>query len=159
MTAGKHASEQESEVERQSLKDAVQQTLDEARMVLPGIQALFGFQLIAIFNQRFSDALSPVGQYLHLTALVSTALAIALVMTPAAYHRQREQRKISATFLRRASAFVAGAMLPLAVGLALDLYVVALLVSDSHLLSCAIAGGLTCVLFGLWWVYPRLGHR
>jgi hypothetical protein len=24
-------------------------------MVLPGIQALFGFQLVAAFNQRFTD--------------------------------------------------------------------------------------------------------
>ncbi len=29
--------------------------IEEARMVLPGIQALFGFQLIAAFNQRFSE--------------------------------------------------------------------------------------------------------
>jgi len=34
-----------------SLKDAVQQLLDEARMVLPGIQTLLGFQLIACFNE------------------------------------------------------------------------------------------------------------
>jgi hypothetical protein len=27
--------------------------IEEARMVLPGIQALFGFQLIAVFNERF----------------------------------------------------------------------------------------------------------
>ncbi|TLG71825.1 hypothetical protein [Methylocystis sp. B8] len=27
--------------------------IEEARMVLPGIQALFGFQLIAVFNNRF----------------------------------------------------------------------------------------------------------
>jgi hypothetical protein len=32
--------------------------VDEARMLLPGIQALFGFQLIAVFNQTFSQILS-----------------------------------------------------------------------------------------------------
>ena len=31
-----------------SLRDEAQMTLDEACMVLPGIQALFGFQLIAM---------------------------------------------------------------------------------------------------------------
>ncbi|MDQ2943358.1 MAG: hypothetical protein M3R21_06785 [Candidatus Dormibacteraeota bacterium] len=40
--------------------------LNEGRMVLPGIQALFGFQLIAVFNQTFSQRLSPAEQYLHL---------------------------------------------------------------------------------------------
>lgn len=34
--------------EHESLKKAVTHTLEEARMILPGVQALFGFQLIAI---------------------------------------------------------------------------------------------------------------
>jgi hypothetical protein len=34
--------------ESPSIKDALQQTRDEARMVLPGIQASFGFRLIAV---------------------------------------------------------------------------------------------------------------
>jgi hypothetical protein len=32
-----------------------QADIEEARMVLPGIQALFGFQLIAVFNERFKE--------------------------------------------------------------------------------------------------------
>ena len=31
--------------------------LDECRMVLPGIQALFGFQLVAVFNRTFWERL------------------------------------------------------------------------------------------------------
>ena len=38
------------EVEQESLKDEIANLIEEARMVLPGIQALFGFQLIAVFN-------------------------------------------------------------------------------------------------------------
>ena len=33
--------------------------LEECRMVLPGIQALFGFQLITVFNSGFFELLSP----------------------------------------------------------------------------------------------------
>ena len=29
------------------------EAIEEARMVLPGIQALFGFQFITVFNERF----------------------------------------------------------------------------------------------------------
>jgi hypothetical protein len=36
-----------------------QEAIDEARMVLPGIQALFGFQLIAVFNERFAQLPGP----------------------------------------------------------------------------------------------------
>ena len=45
----------ESKAEPASLKDQARNVLEEARMVLPGIQALFGFQLIAVFNQRFES--------------------------------------------------------------------------------------------------------
>jgi hypothetical protein len=55
-------------------------------MVLPDIQALFGFQLVAVFEPSFFELLSPVEQTLHLLALTLTAIAIAFVMTPAAFH-------------------------------------------------------------------------
>jgi hypothetical protein len=48
------------EVEQESLKDEIANLIEEARMVLPGIQALFGFQLIAVFNDGFRD-LEPAG--------------------------------------------------------------------------------------------------
>ena len=41
------------------LSQAVTHLLDECRMILPGLQALFGFQLIAVFNQRFAQDLTP----------------------------------------------------------------------------------------------------
>lgn len=46
------------EVERPPLGDTVRNILEEARMILPGVQTLFGFQLIVVFNQRFEDLLS-----------------------------------------------------------------------------------------------------
>ena len=35
------------------IEKIAQEAIEEARMVLPGIQALFGFQLMAIFNDKF----------------------------------------------------------------------------------------------------------
>jgi hypothetical protein len=52
------ASRPESEKARahvESLEHEARQAVEEARMVLPGIQALFGFQLIAVFNQRYTE--------------------------------------------------------------------------------------------------------
>ena len=62
------------------LPAAVTHLLEECRMVLPGIQALFGFQLIAVFNQGFSEKLSVTEQRLHWLAFGLVAIAIALVM-------------------------------------------------------------------------------
>jgi hypothetical protein len=67
-----------------------QQAVEEARMVLPGMQALFGFQLIAVFNNRFGQ-LSFADQVVHFCAVLLVAVAIGLIMTPAAYHRQVER--------------------------------------------------------------------
>ena len=39
----------------ETLEEEATHATDEARMVLPGIQAILGFQLIAVFNQRFED--------------------------------------------------------------------------------------------------------
>jgi hypothetical protein len=121
----------------ESPKDALGQTLDEARMVLPGVQALFGFQLIAIFSPGFASALDRGEQALHLGAVVLVTIAIALVMTPAAYHRRVDPRRATPAFIRLASRFVSAAMLPMAAGLALDLHLVARVITASERIGAA----------------------
>jgi Family of unknown function (DUF6328) len=74
----------------ESLEEEATHATDEARMVLPGVQAILGFQLIAVFNQRFQE-LSEGRQILHISAFVLLAAAMGLIMTPAAYHRQAER--------------------------------------------------------------------
>ena len=56
-----------------SLDRATTHILEECRMVLPGIQALFGFQLIAVFNPGFSEHLSTSEQHLHLLSVGAEA--------------------------------------------------------------------------------------
>ena len=139
----------------QSISDALQQTLDEARMVLPGIQALFGFQLIVVFNEGFDLRLSGVEQMLHLAAIVLVTAAIALVMTPAAYHRQVLPRQASSSFLLLASRFISAAMVPLAAGLAIDVYLVAKVITDQGAFSAVLALGIFAALAMLWFGYPQ----
>jgi hypothetical protein len=74
------------------------EAIEEARIVLPGIQALFGFQLIAVFNQRFKE-LTEDERLIHFSATLLVTIAIALIMTPAAYHRLAEQSTISKFFV------------------------------------------------------------
>src|SRR6188472_2489034 len=86
--------------EQLSLTMATQLLLEECRMVLPGLQALFGFQLIAVFNNRFAEVLTHAEQRLHLVATGLVALAVALIMTPAAYHRQLHPHHATERFIR-----------------------------------------------------------
>ena len=55
----------EGQKQRLSLSEAAQYLLDECRMVLPGIQTLFGFQLIVVFNSGFDQKLSVTESVWH----------------------------------------------------------------------------------------------
>src|SRR5258706_7870662 len=100
-----------------SLHDATNLLLEECRTILPGIQALFGFQLIAIFNVSFDEKLGNLEQMLHLAAIVLVILAVALIMTPAAYHRQTTPMNVNTAFIKLASNSLLSAMIALMCGL------------------------------------------
>jgi hypothetical protein len=134
------------------------EAIEEARMVLPGIQALFGFQLIAVFNERFNQ-LEPAEKTVHLVAAILVALAMALIMTPAAYHRQTEQRTASSFFVSLASWLIALAMVPLMIGLCLEMYLLGRLVLGDGTPSAWIAGALLTVFAGLWFGFPWMMAR
>lgn len=139
----------------ESVKDALQQTLDEARMVLPGVQALFGFQLIAVFSDGFERRLDEAERTLHLAAIALVTIAIALVMTPAAYHRQVEPRRATVSFLALASRLVSAAMLPLAAGLAIDLHLVARVITGMPAVSATIGVVAFLLFVALWFAFPQ----
>lgn len=151
----------DAQLDREPLKpkDAASHLLDECRMVLPGIQALFGFQLIAFFNQGFGDKLSQAQQALHLAATLAVALAAGLVMTPASLHRQAEQMSVSRRFVTTSSRFLLASMVPLSLGICTDVYLVSHMVLKQTALALAIAGGLMGVLVLFWLVFPALWRR
>jgi hypothetical protein len=141
------------------LDSAASHLLEECRMVLPGIQALFGFQLIAVFNQGFDEKLSSGEQQLHFAALFLVALSAALVMAPAAIHRQSQQRFVSERFIWLSSVLVLVSMLPLALGLSLDVFLIARIVFGTPSVGLAFAALLLGVLLALWLILPRREGR
>jgi hypothetical protein len=136
-----------------SLEEETRTVIDEARMVLPGIQAFFGFQLIAVFNSRFQD-LTHIEQLFHFIALLMLSLSIALIMTPAAYHRIAERGMVSRHFVELASRFLECAMFPLMLSIALDLFLLARLILGNPVLSAGVALLALLMFFGLWYVFP-----
>jgi len=143
---------------RLSLAKAVEYLLEECRIVLPGIQVLFGFQLATVFTARFAHDLGPGEQRLHLLAIALVAVAIALIMTPAAYHRQAEPRQVSEGFVRVSTRLLLASLPPLAVAICLDFYLVARLVLGAGWVAW-LAAGLLLVFIGLWFVLPRIRRR
>lgn len=146
-------------VEEVSLDKATQHTLEECRMVLPGIQALFGFQLIAVFNEGFAEKLSGPQQLMHLAAIVLVGIAIALVMAPAALHRQADPTVVSERFVWLASKLLLASMYPLAIAICLDAWLVTSVIVGGNAVGIAVALFLL-VVFGLFWLLlPRRETR
>lgn len=143
---------------RQSLGDQVNTIEQEARMVLPGIQTLFGFQLIAVFNQGFKLSLNPFEQGIHLIALLLVAISAVLVVAPAAYHRQANHQ-ISLHFVSLSSKFLAWAMAPLALGTCLDIYLVTRVILISPILSTIVALFIFAIYAWVWFILPKLGGK
>jgi hypothetical protein len=145
------------QVHRETLEEEATHITDEARMVLPGVQAILGFQLMAIFNQRF-EQLTHGEQLVHLAAFLLTAMAMGLIMAPAAYHRLAERDRVSRRFVDLASMLLCAAMLPFIAAVALDAYLVSRLILHDTLSSVAVAGVTVVILGGLWFGLP-LGDR
>ena len=111
--------------------------------------------MIAVLSPGFSQKLSPGEQRLHLLAIVLVVLAAALVMTPAALHRQREPRSVSLRFIILSSHLLLWSMVPLGVAICADVYLVARVILGSSAAAGVLAGGLLLIILGLWFGLPR----
>jgi uncharacterized protein DUF6328 len=137
-----------------SLDTAATHILEECRMVLPGIQALFGFQLIAVFNQSFAATLSAGEQQLHFTSTVFTVIAIALVMAPAALHRQIDPLAVTDRFIHVSSNLLLLSMLPLALSICMEVYLIARAILHSMGIAIFVSLFAFVLFLGLWVALP-----
>jgi hypothetical protein len=142
---------------REELEEEATHVTDEARMILPGVQAIMGFQLIAVFNERF-HGLGDDQQMVHLVAFLLVTLAMGLIMAPAAYHRLAERGRVTRRFVDLASTLLCLALPPFIVGLALDAYLVAYLVTGLSAIALGCAGSVLLVLAALWFGLPYLAR-
>ena len=127
-------------------------------MVLPGIQALFGFQLIAVFNRPFFD-LATADRLLHLAALLLVAVAIGLIMAPAAHHRLVHPTVVSSAWIRHAARDIAWAMAALQLAIGFDVYLVAVMISGSRALALPLGIAASALLCWLWFARPLRARR
>jgi Family of unknown function (DUF6328) len=150
--------EQQKEASEDSgLHEKIDQMLTEARVILPGAQALLGFQLAIVLTQGF-EKLPPAIKLTHGMALIFVAVTIVLLMAPAAYHRIVYAGADSESFRRIGSRFVTASTIPLALGLATEVFVVATQIVPSR--SGALIAGIAVLvmLVGLWHGLPLVAR-
>jgi hypothetical protein len=130
----------------------IDQMLTEARVILPGAQALFGFQLAIVLTRGF-EQLPGASRTVHAVSLGLVALAVILLIAPATYHRIVFAGEDSPDMHRVGIVLVTAATAPLALGLTGDLYVVIAKIAGvtAGLVGAAVA---LLVLAGLWYAFP-----
>lgn len=126
--------------------------LNELRVVLPGVQALFAFLLIVPFNDRFQD-ISGLERTVYIVALLASALACVLFITAPAFHRLRFRRHDKAQLLRIGNRCAIAGMAALAVAMVAGVFLVTELIVGAAL-ACALTALIAVPIGILWWVVP-----
>jgi len=146
-------SEMKEAGEKTPIAEKIDYVLTEARVVLPGAQALLGFQLVIVLTSAFAD-MPPLLKSVHGVAIACVTLATVLLMTPAAYHRIVYDGASDPRFHRLASRILLAATVFLALGLAADIRVVADRITGSAGVATVLAAVSFVVLVALWHVWP-----
>jgi hypothetical protein len=140
------------------LQVKIDQMLTEARIAIPGAQALLGFQLLVALNTVFSQ-LPKSSQIVHGISLGAVALSLVLLIAPAAFHRLAFRGADCEPVLRYGSRFVTAALLPLAFGISGDIYVAVTRLAGASAAGLCSAAAALLLFLGFWYVQPLMLHR
>lgn len=140
------------------LENRVRQIMTEVRVILPGIQALLGFQFAVVLQEGFSK-LDSIGKSTHLASLVMIGISTILLMASAAYHRIVDEGEDSEAFLRFTTRMILGGLAFLALGFSGDLFVVVDRVFRSKELAVAFAAAALLVFGWFWFGYTLVLRR
>lgn len=142
-------------MEKESLNNSFRNILEEARLVFPGTQTLFGFQLIVVFTEFFQTQLGQSEKLIHFTSIAFTVISFAIILTVTAYHRHIHYDLITKELVILANKLLKLGMIPLSLAIVTDFYIVCLLIFSNELL--AILSTATCLMFlvVLWFILPK----
>lgn len=157
MRSGQGEDVMEDTREKTSTSEKIDYVLTEARVVLPGAQALLGFQLVIVLTSAFAEMPASL-KAIHGIAIASITVATILLMTPAAYHRIVWDGASEPRFHRTASRLLLAATVVLAVGIAADIRVVADKITGRADLATILALLSLGMLLGLWHLWPWLAR-
>jgi hypothetical protein len=126
--------------------------LQELRVMLPGVQVLFAFLLTVPFSQRFGR-LTRAEEALFLAALISAAVASALLIAPSAFHRILFRERDKEWLITFSNRLALGGTAALAVSMTCALFLVAEFIYGSALAS-GVAAGMGTAFILLWYALP-----
>lgn len=136
------------EVERERYREL----LEELRTIMPGVQVLFGFLLVAPFSRRFPE-LDRLGTIAFTLTLLTASLAAVVFLAPAPYHRLRGHRERHER-VRDSVRFQLAGLGLLALAIVQAIFVIIRFVVNTTV-AALLAALVAAVVVGLWFVLPR----
>jgi uncharacterized protein YqhQ len=148
----------DEEQEKERLNRKLIELLNELSIAIPGVQVLFAFLLILPFISGFGE-MDDLGRVVYAGSLSCAALASALLIGPAAYHRHRFRRLEEETASDKKEMIItqdhlaAGGILFLALAMAGSVFMV-FDVLFGTVTATIVAGSLVFVYAWFWYTLP-----
>jgi len=123
--------------------------LNELRVALPGVQFLLAFLFIMPFQETI-DRTTAFQRNVYLVALIAAAVAVGLLIAPAAQHRVLFRQHDKESLLHRSNQSAFAGLVALAIAI-----VAAILLVVDFLFNAALAwliAGAVALLLGWWWM-------
>lgn len=130
--------------------------LEEHRVAMPGAQVLFTFLLVLPFQNRFGQV-TEAQEYVYFAGFACAAIAIVLLITPAASHRIRWRQQDKEALLRYSTKTSIVALVFLALAMSASVFLVADFLFGAALTTATTA--LVVVLFSWFWFTRPLLRR
>lgn len=140
-----------------SLKDRISDLMTEGRIVLPGVQALLGFQFAAYLTEAFAKA-PPGARLAHNVSLGLLLLSMILLMTPAPFHRLAEHGQDTERVCRVSARLLLAGLAALGLAISADVYVAIDLIVKRSDLAVLGAAGAALFAFAVWFAYPLIAR-
>src|SRR3954464_3360471 len=99
-----------------AVADRLKTALDESRLLILGVQVLFGFQFEAVFQELFAT-IPASSRYVHCTGLVLLLVSLGFLIAPSLFHQIVYHGNSTPQAVRMATTFAGASLLPLTLGL------------------------------------------
>ena len=141
-----------AETEKERIDRELIELLNGLRVVLPGVQVLFGFLLVVAFQQGFADVTS-MERVVYYVTFMTAALSSVLLIAPSTYHRIRFREFDKENLIRLSGHLLIAGTASLAVSLTATVFLITdVLFPGWPGIAAAIAAAI--VVGGMWFGIP-----
>ncbi|MFC4859369.1 DUF6328 family protein [Actinophytocola glycyrrhizae] len=157
MTGESDGSGAGTETRDERLTRNLRELLQEVRVAQTGVQFLFGFLLAVAFTERYAHA-SGFEQIVHLVAVVSAAASVALLTTPAGWHRLLSGKRHRPLLIQVGNRLTIAGLVCLAVTMTATVLLLFKIVAGPSI-AAVVAVTVAVTFGGVWFLLPMRMRR